>query len=430
MTRPICILCKGSRMLCGEPRCSLLEGIYDRIPTPCLTRTDIQGSSPPAVFVGRYGYPDVSVGPVLPPMRMDNAERLNDPTQWFGRPIEEIVSDRFSLIRGNTRLKVSTQTKLGPMSDPQMILSEMDRRKTEISLSPTGRRILETSQLLAMGTRSVDVDMRLTRLPSGARPTVSSFTAPYGPSADIRSATLLGNPHIPNRVQALTSDTDAKATTAVGELFKAGIPVRHIQQLLAIGLLGKKGYRRLVPTRWSITATDDMLGKQVAKAVLLHPQIDKIEVYWDQYIGNHFYVILLPYSWHFEMVETWLKGAFWASEPSIMVDYEGPRGRKGYASQITGAYYTARLEVLDHLQRRRRQAACLIYREITDEYWAPLGVWVIGETVKNALKKKPLIFEDPDFAVRFVTRRVIGKTWHTKSKLLKQYKTQKRIEDY
>jgi len=430
MTRPICILCKGSRNMCGEGRCELLEGIYNKIPVPEIKSKHLEGSSPPSVFVGRYGYQDVNVGPVMPPVRMEDASELGDPSKWFGEPVEDIVSKRFSLIRGQSRIKVRAKSRFTPLSNPQRLIVELDSTRAEMLPNKVGRRILEASQELAMSARSVDVDMKLNKLPRTANPSLSGFTAPYGPNADVIQAKLIDNPSVPRKVDAIVGDTDAQAAVGMGELFNAGIPIKQIMELLSIGLLGQKRRRRLVPTRWSITAADDTLSKAMVPEVLTNQQIGEIEVYSDSYIGNHFHIILIPYPWHFDMIETWLQGAFWAKEASLLSDWEGPKGRKRYASRVTGAYYAARLEVLDHLKKRKRQAACLLYREVTDEYWAPLGVWVIRETVKNALKKKPLHFGDVDYAVKYVTQRVKGKKWFTASRLLKQVKTQKRLTDY
>jgi len=39
---------------------------------------------------------------------------------------------------------------------------------------------------------------------------------------------------------------------------------------------------------------------------------------------------------------------------------------------------------LEHLQERDRQAKCLVLREVTDDYWAPVGVWQVREGVRHA----------------------------------------------
>ena len=44
----------------------------------------------------------------------------------------------------------------------------------------------------------------------------------------------------------------------------------------------------------------------------------------------------------------------------------------------------SRLAVLEHLESVGRQAKCLVLREVSDDYWAPVGVWQIRESVRNA----------------------------------------------
>jgi len=66
---------------------------------------------------------------------------------------------------------------------------------------------------------------------------------------------------------------------------------------------------------------------------------------------------------------------------------EGYEGRTGYVEETAGAYYASRLGVLEHLQERDRQAKCLVLREVTDDYWAPVGVWQVREGVRNAFEE-------------------------------------------
>ena len=67
----------------------------------------------------------------------------------------------------------------------------------------------------------------------------------------------------------------------------------------------------------------------------------------------------------------------------IAQNYEPFNGRTSYADECAGAYYAARLGALEYLDRINRQAKVLILRDVKPEYWAPLGVWIIRETVRN-----------------------------------------------
>ena len=70
----------------------------------------VDGSTPPSVFVGAYGYPKVLVGPMLPPIHGDTAI-LDSPEKWVGKSLEDIVNYRLSLVRGIKPVKVGMSGK-------------------------------------------------------------------------------------------------------------------------------------------------------------------------------------------------------------------------------------------------------------------------------------------------------------------------------
>ena len=69
-----------------------------------------------------------------------------------------------------------------------------------------------------------------------------------------------------------------------------------------------------------------------------------------------------------------------------MTDYEPYSGRKRYAENCAGGFYSVRLAILEKLKKMRRQASVLALRFITGEYFAPLGVWVTRFAARRALK--------------------------------------------
>ncbi|MCK4247700.1 MAG: hypothetical protein KAX04_04090, partial [Methanomicrobia archaeon] len=52
LEKNICVLCKGSRMLCGRSRCPILITLNFHYKYKLLDKTELSGSSPPSVFVG------------------------------------------------------------------------------------------------------------------------------------------------------------------------------------------------------------------------------------------------------------------------------------------------------------------------------------------------------------------------------------------
>jgi len=402
----ICIICKGGKRLCGRDRCPYLEKMNMFSRSAPLEKDSFCGSSPPSVFVGRYGYPKVKMGPLLPPYRVFRPERLEDSSYWLDKEIEDIVGMRSSMYR--TSQEISVKNSYEPSS-----------------------RFLAASQELALSRKNVDTEVFLTSIPKVQKITsFDSRIAPMGPSVEARKVDITENPDVPKKVDYLTSDIHAGAVTAMEELYMSGIPVHHIVRILSSGLLGRARDRRLVPTRWSITAVDDIIGKRLASKVRYFQQLNEVELYRYDHFGNYFNILFVPGAYSYEMIETWLKGAFWSQDTVLISDHEGYRGRKDYASYITGAYYAARLEALAHLVRLQRQATVIIYREITDKYWAPLGVWVIRDGVREALKRKAARFSGLNEAISHITGQVQVKNWSNSSKLLKDLRCQKRIEDF
>ena len=141
----------------------------------------IQGSSPPSVFVGSYGYPKVGVGPMLPPV--------------FG-------------------------------------------------------------------------DTRIT--------SIDSQSPPFGPIGEIKTAKF--SPRTSNKtIENVFYDNDLNADSAVIKLYNSGIDISTIQKCFSIGMVGKD--RRLVPTKWSITATDDIISKNLMQEILDYNIIDSFDVF-------------------------------------------------------------------------------------------------------------------------------------------------------
>jgi hypothetical protein len=126
------------------------------------------------------------------------------------------------------------------------------------------------------------------------------------------------------------------------------------------------------------------------------------------------------------MIEAWQEGEDWR----FGHDLEGHDGRSAYVQEVAGAYYVARLSVLEHLARTRCQASVFVYREITDEYWAPLGVWVIREAVRTAMEGKGLAFGDLESAARHILRRSRTGGWVKHAVLPREARAQTTLKDF
>lgn len=363
----LCTLCRGYKKLCGRGVCPILEKKRIREAIVPLINKDIFGASPSAFFVGDWNYPKVLVGPLVPPVH-DGTDIFDLPEGWHGKNLDEIIRFRSLLVRSKEFVKVG------------------DAR------NPTG--YLEKSQEIVMSKRPVDVELVLKKTPHFGLE-FSQFSPPTGPSGFVESIKIAENPKVPRVVDKITSD-DIKASKGISILYDKDIAVSHISKLLSAGLLGEQKNRKLVPTRWSITATDDMLSKNHLKKVKTSPEINKFEVYHDEDLGNRFVVFLFPSSWCYEFLECWLPGSMFLESslsPSVIADYELYDGRKEYASLTAGAYYAARFSVTEHLFEKGRQAGALVFMEVHPSYHTPVGVWRVREITRTALEKKPEMFD-------------------------------------
>ncbi len=350
----------------------------------------LDAPTPPSVFVGRIGYPNVYVGPLV--AKHPNPEMLDLPEQWYGLPLEKIIEYRSSLFRGKERISVYSA------KDPPRHLHEL--------------------QLSVMSKNSVDIEMSLKKSPK-QEIFLSEIEATYGSSAEIDDLHLASNPVVPRVVDKVVED-ELKAVDALTLLYNKGMPVSKLSNILSVGALGLE--KKMVPTRWSITAVDDTIGKKLIEKVKTNPEISSYLLFESFYLGNRFEVLLTPGKWMFENIEIYDPGCIWVTggeNPVYVRDWESYKGRKDYASNVEGAYYAARLAVLEWLIKEKRQASALVVREITPEYWMPVGVWQIRENVRAAMKSKPVIFDSLDSVISAMDSRLnVKKEWIKKSELI------------
>jgi len=402
----LCIQCRGAKLLCGKDRCPILVRWDFMMKTaPAIDRFDLEGASPPGVFVGRLGYPKVYVGPLIPPVHGDT-EILDTPEHWLGKTMEDIVSFRSQLVRGMHRVHV------------------MDVE--------TSGRIVDLTRELALSVASTEAEVGFERKPRG-RLVLDDDIQPFGPSAPIRKLDV-GSLKVDERLDRAYSDTDLLARDAVLGLYEGGLPVSKIQRAFSVGAFGVGKNRKFVPTRWSITAVDDTIGKNLREQVKGFPLLNEIRVFEAIGFDDRFLVVQMPRPWRYELIEAWYPKTLWnplGREAVMFGDHEGFEGRTTYAS-IGGCYYAARLAVAESLVRERRQAATVILRETHPGYIMPVGVWNVREHVRDALRRPPRRFASMEETLAHLgTRLDIPMSRYVRlSEVLKHVLYQRTFDDF
>ena len=328
----------------------------------------ISGTSPPSVFIGSYNYPKVFVGPMVPPIHGDTS-LLDNPEKWKGKSLEDIINFRLNLVRGIQK----------------------------ISIDQTDGRYIENLQEITMSSKPTDTDLIFEKATS-SNVSLDGESAPFGPIGEIKSAKFSNTSSV-NSIEKMYYDKDLKSQDAVLNLYNSGIEISKIQKCFSIGMLGEK--RKLVPTKWSITATDDIISKSLTEKILDYNLIDTCKVFSYEHLGNVFSVVLFPHRWVYEMIEAWYsKGVL-----GFGSDYEDARGIN-HPPAIAGAYFAAKLGIAEYLYNNKIQTGVVILREIRPEYAIPVGVWQVREGIREAMKQNPIIANNFDHALSIASKKM------------------------
>ena len=402
-----CIRCKGKnpKLFCGRDFCPIYKKIESQKKVNIKAKKDYFGESP-NIFIGRYGYPNINVGI----LSVEDYKQHDNPLLWSKEnyQIPEIVDLRTALINSSFKANIKS------FDD----------------------RYLEMSQEISLAKKPVDVEISLEKKPQ-FRLSFQQDTMPHGPNVKLEKAEITENPKIPKIVDKVVDDIDLKANSAIETLYEKGYDEHYLTRILSVGNLGVKKERKLVPTRWSITAVDDNIGKKLIKEIKDYSEYSYV-AHFGSYLGNYYLILFFPEIWSYELFETYLPKSLW-NQMNILqtaTDYEGYEKRKYYAENTVGGYYAARLGILEYLKKKKRQSSILVLRFITDEYWAPLGVWVVREAVRKTLASKGIEFGSKELMLEYA-RKLMKKKFNfdvsqllRKSTLLKKIKEQRKLSDY
>lgn len=362
---------------------------------------NFSGSTPPEIFVGKWNYPNVYTG-ILAPQETGDTSIMSSPEEWHKNKlaISDIMGYRNQLIYGRTQSNI---------------------KKLET-------KFLSVMKEVAMTHKSIATEFHLKK-PVTANKEQDDRSPLIPKSAEIEKAELQENAPVKPKVDYLVNDKETKSSIAIQELHKANIQTSTIIKILSAGILGLKKNRKLVPTRWSITAVDDTISKNKLEKIKQYQEISEYQLFHSEYLGNHYEFLLIPDSFAFEVIEISLKNPF---SQGVWQDYETIFSRKKYADSVTGAYYANRLALTEYLESIKRQGTCLVFREIKPQYYAPCGVGILREASREAFKNKPILFNTLNEALQNIQTRLKQpvSNYTDKSVILKIKKSQSKLNQF
>ncbi len=354
-----CARCKGRKLLCGLPSCPFIQRFYAQVKACIAIEGDeAWGATPPDVVVGEKGYPRIFVGLSIPPGIGGGMARMYyDPPNWWGKlSMEDLVKLRSSMVRGLVRVDVEKPWVL---------------RKYELDAA-------------AVSTKPVDAEVVFEKRPA-PRLSFSDRLAPQAPSAPAKNVKICSNPRVEKALEKAMND-DVTAQRAIVELYEKGVSIYVIQRALSMGLLGRRCARRLVPTRWAITAVDRAISRYLLSRIRGRPTINESQLFFVEYLGNRFWIYLQPGTYEIHWIEVWHPSTIYtqnATQTIVVYNHEKISGTPEY---LDGGFEAAKLSVLEYLNAISRQARVFILREILPTYYAPVGNWHIRESVKHAFE--------------------------------------------
>ena len=302
---------------------------------------------------------------------------LTYPDRWFGKKYQDIIEMRSLVIRSKSSQTIKAKN-----------------------------HFIEENQLISMAKRPTDIEMNFKNKPT-YKMSFSDINEPMGPSASLERMKITQNVKVDPQIDYIISD-DLKSVDQIKLLYQK-TNIYQIMNILSSGSLGKEDSQKMVPTRWGITAIDDILAKSMMERIRNYKQIEAYVIFESKYLGNNFVILLMPGNWEYENFEAWAPGSTWsqgADDVQILEEYEPYSGRTSYAKLEAGGYYAARLGVCEAMDRMKRQARVIVFREISEGYVIPIGVWQVRENSRNSFKNEARAFSTLTEALDYISTRL------------------------
>ncbi len=206
-----------------------------------------------------------------------------------------------------------------------------------------------------------------------------------GSKNELLSIETIGNVSVSKNIEKYTND-DIKSKKAIIDLYEKSYNEHQIINLLSLGEFGHSLNKKLMPTKWAISAFDKTIEKHLYLKLIKNKLLEKFEIfsYFDK--GNFFLIILIPDYFQAQIIETWSN--------IVESDYVSFDNKLDYLDiKTAGAFYATKLGVFENLCFRKKQSAFISLRVIKD-YEIPLGLVFVRECIRETMKNK--IFESSD----------------------------------
>lgn len=229
------------------------------------------------------------------------------------------------------------------------------------------------------------------------------------------------NAQTSKQVEKYTQE-DIKSKEAIISLYEKGTNEHQIINLLALGSFGINMNKKLVPTRWAITAYDKCIENYLHQKLTQFKIINEFQIFQSYNKGNTFLIILIPNNQSFENIEWFGQKLCDYSSFENKLDKEEP--------ETAGGFYASKVAVSEHLMEIKKQASILCIRLIED-YDLPLGVVLVRESIRDAMKNKIFSCSNEKEMIEFLhTKNKVFEKLYLESRTLRENKNQKKLREF
>ncbi len=343
---------------------------------------NLDGFTPPSNLVTNINYPTLSLGILL--SNDNDVEYYDNPIFWIRKKvdIDSIIEHRIKMINA--------------------------RRIVDVNMPKKNDKLYNEILEAALSVRSISVEVTTSKIWENYK--LSKLFAFFGFKTNLESIKISENPKIPDEIYKIE---DLKAREAVYLLYKKNLSDYYISRLFSLGFFGNKINKKLVPSKWAITAVQKIIEDNIRKEIK-HKKVKVVEKYYIfnyKIFGNDFYGFFIPGHGSVELIECILpRSAYNMNGNHVII------GR----DEESGGYYSLRLSFSEFINYNGIIGDLIVFRVITEEYKLPLGVWVVREGTKSLFENVVGKFDNYKEAYQYLDN-LISRKYHISLHKLRLY---------
>jgi hypothetical protein len=306
---------------------------------------------PPGITVETARYPMLMSGILAATQPTEFLSIYDHPTAWRRLDREAILSMRRNLFR---------------------FLFPADAR----TLVP--KYAIESLQQVALSVSPVALDVEASTLPPRQLHSMPG-ELPLGSDVNIKSLEILSEPEI-SRVAQRISEKDIPATDAIYQLLDYDYALEQVVRMLAVGLLGRHGHRKLVPTRNAFKIVIDALIDKAILDLSESAPLSGVNISKSQLFGDTFHVVSIPG----EPRVDYIRVEVLQNRVTQSYSYESTHfGSSDAKAAMLGAH--ARFPIYQDMLKKKEACHTFVFHLNRDPKNDVLGPWIVRAGVAEAL---------------------------------------------